>query len=320
MGYEASLTAVHPVLLYFYTLSVTNQYTKSRKTIFILLPVVVFILVVPILINFLPSNRLDIINEFNVLEIFNLTGIIVMFVMFFLMGYIFFYFLFNSYKALKKYRIEVLHIYSYKDNIDLLWLRRLVIYFAISFLISIFLSLTLYLVNISLIFTDFVFYLSLVIFVFLLAFWGYQQGNIFQHNRHLNILNSNGGNIPINKSELYKNGDYIKEAKELGNIMVKNKPYLNPTLCIHDLAQTMNVPAHQLSKIIHKELGKNFFEYINEFRINHFKNSIKSSTYKDYTLLGIALECGFNSKSAFNRIFKEYTGLTPGDYKKSNNS
>jgi AraC-like DNA-binding protein len=96
--------------------------------------------------------------------------------------------------------------------------------------------------------------------------------------------------------------------------MIVSKPYLNPKLTIHDLAHDIEVQPHQLSKIINKEFHSNFFEFVNSYRVEEFKKKVCSEEFKNLTILGIALECGFNSKSSFNRIFKESTGITPGDY------
>jgi AraC-like DNA-binding protein len=96
--------------------------------------------------------------------------------------------------------------------------------------------------------------------------------------------------------------------------MELNKPFLNPQLTIHDLARDLKVPPHLLSKIINKEFHSNFFEFVNKYRIEEFKKKAFLKECKNLTILAVALDCGFNSKSAFNRIFKDYTGITPGDF------
>jgi len=59
-----------------------------------------------------------------------------------------------------------------------------------------------------------------------------------------------------------------------------------------------------------------FFEFINQYRVNEVKAKITDPAYENLSLLGIAFESGFNTKSAFNRVFKKITGFTPGEYKK----
>ena len=113
------------------------------------------------------------------------------------------------------------------------------------------------------------------------------------------------------RSDVFK-----QKAAELKQVMISSKPYLNPKLTIHDLAQSVQMPPHQLSKIIYFEFNCNFFELVNSYRIQEFKDKAFSKEFRNLTILAIALECGFNSKSSFNRIFKDSTGITPGDFLK----
>jgi AraC-like DNA-binding protein len=68
--------------------------------------------------------------------------------------------------------------------------------------------------------------------------------------------------------------------------------------------------------VINEQLNINFFDFVNRYRVEAFKDKIKDPEFRKFTLLGIALVCGFNSKSAFNRIIKQTTGLTPSQFKK----
>jgi len=102
--------------------------------------------------------------------------------------------------------------------------------------------------------------------------------------------------------------------------MEKQRPYFSPTLTIYELASMVDIPPHQLSRLISKEFNCNFFEFVNNYRIEEFKKLLFSTEFKNYTILAVSFECGFNSKSAFNRIFKEQTGLTPREFKKLHSS
>ena len=99
--------------------------------------------------------------------------------------------------------------------------------------------------------------------------------------------------------------------------MAKQKPYLNPDLTLPKMADDLDVSTHHLSQVINERHGSNFFDYINRFRVEEVKRKIASKEFQNYTLLAIAMESGFNSKSAFNRVFKQITNSTPGEYKKS---
>src|SRR5690625_7676704 len=99
--------------------------------------------------------------------------------------------------------------------------------------------------------------------------------------------------------------------------MIKEKPYLESDLTLPKLAEGLNVFTHHLSQVINEVHDKNFFNFINKYRIEEVKRKIQDPKFKNYTLLGIAYESGFNSKSAFNRAFRNFTGTTPSKYRDS---
>lgn len=96
--------------------------------------------------------------------------------------------------------------------------------------------------------------------------------------------------------------------------MLKNKPFTNPQLSLNELAVKLKLPPHTLSKVINEGFEKNFFDFINSYRVDEFKLRVEDPAYRNFTLLSIAYEVGFNSKSAFNRSFKKITGKTPREY------
>lgn len=98
------------------------------------------------------------------------------------------------------------------------------------------------------------------------------------------------------------------------DFMVKNKPYTNPKLSLNELALQLKLAPHTLSRVINDGFDKNFFDFINSYRVDEFKSRVDNPKFKHYTLLSIAYEVGFNSKTAFNRSFKKITGQTPRDY------
>ena len=114
-------------------------------------------------------------------------------------------------------------------------------------------------------------------------------------------------------SSSLKSEEKQRILEDLQSLLGSGKPYLNAELSLAELSEMLNVSANQLSQVINEKLGKNFHQLINEYRVEEVKKNIHDSSR---TLLGIAFESGFNSKSSFNRIFKEFTGLTPSKYKK----
>ena len=100
----------------------------------------------------------------------------------------------------------------------------------------------------------------------------------------------------------------------LSSYMQQHKPYTNPGLTIHELAAGLKLPPHVLSKVINEGFGKNFFDFVNAYRVEEFKLLMSEPQARQYTLLALALEVGFNSKSSFNRAFKKQTDQTPREY------
>ena len=74
---------------------------------------------------------------------------------------------------------------------------------------------------------------------------------------------------------------------------------------------------HLLSQVINEQLGVNFFNFVNQYRVEEFKERLADPSNRNFSLLGIAFDSGFNSKSTFNRIFRNTTGLTPSRYRES---
>ena len=93
-----------------------------------------------------------------------------------------------------------------------------------------------------------------------------------------------------------------------------SKIYLDPDLKLLGLAAAIDCSPHDVSQVINQNLNQSYYEFINRYRIEEVKKRMSDPAYKKYTLLAIAQECGFNSKTSFYRAFKKLTGLTPIQY------
>ncbi|EAZ94825.1 DNA binding protein [Flavobacteria bacterium BAL38] len=136
------------------------------------------------------------------------------------------------------------------------------------------------------------------------------------------LLTNNKYILPKNEISKYKNSNLntklIEQYKsDLINAMKIDKLYLNGKLTIQDVSEKLNIPKHYISEVLNEHMKTNFQDFINEYRVEEFIKCLKNDQNNQFTLLGIAIDVGFNSKSSFNAIFKKFKGLTPTEFKKN---
>jgi AraC-like DNA-binding protein len=107
--------------------------------------------------------------------------------------------------------------------------------------------------------------------------------------------------------------------KKIQTMMEKEKPYRESDLTLQKLASSLAISPHHLSQIINERLNRNFFDFINAHRIEEAKRMLVDPGKKHYSILAIAEEVGFNSKSAFNTAFRKYANMTPSEFRKASN-
>ncbi len=115
-----------------------------------------------------------------------------------------------------------------------------------------------------------------------------------------------------------KTGLTSEKALTLTNKLLEfieaEKPYLNPKVTIRDVSDHLGASTNHVSQVINENMHKNFFTFINEYRVKEFYERIERGHHDNYTLIGVAMDCGFSSKSSFYSVFKKITGMTPADY------
>lgn len=104
-------------------------------------------------------------------------------------------------------------------------------------------------------------------------------------------------------------------ATQLEQLMMREKPYLENDICLSMLADRLGISTHHLSELLNFHLQTNFYDFLNMFRFTEALALI-SSHKKQYSVMDIAYLSGFNNRNTFYRVFKENTGLTPGEYRK----
>ncbi len=108
--------------------------------------------------------------------------------------------------------------------------------------------------------------------------------------------------------------DYSEWKPKIEQLFKEQKLYLEPELSLSDLATKLKTNTSMLSAAINQNFGKNFNDFVNEYRVEEVKRQLKDPANAHLSLLGVALECGFNSKSTFNRAFKKFTGQSPKEF------
>ena len=226
-------------------------------------------------------------------------------------------------KEVQKHKSNYPNNFSSIENINLDWLRILLYIFGAVWSVLIIIAVIHHVFHYSsMYFCINGLLLSLSAFIVLLGYYGLRQQEIFTHfpiedYRHAFLQDEPEG-AKVKYANLSLSEDEITSYSErIDCYMKEEKPYLNPDLTLPQLALELNTSTHQLSRIINEHYGRNFYDFINGYRIEEVKDKLFDPDFYNFSLLGIAFESGFNSKSAFNRTFKKATGLTPSEYKKT---
>ncbi|MEW7280898.1 AraC family transcriptional regulator [Aquimarina sp. 2201CG1-2-11] len=151
-----------------------------------------------------------------------------------------------------------------------------------------------------------------VLFIILIGIFGIRQNNVFSNTEN---INSPTKHVKYEKSGLHDNNK-VELTRRLEKLIETEKPFLNPELSLRELAQKINTQPNHLSQLLNGQFEMNFNDFINSKRVDEFCTKIKNNEFTHYKLIEIAYECGFSSKSVFNRNFKRITGKTPSEYKK----
>jgi len=168
-----------------------------------------------------------------------------------------------------------------------------------------------------------------VLFVIFIGYFGINQVGVFSSENKKNLSSSTDDFLnskdEVNISyDTIKNPKYVKSGlnqetaieihKLLKEVIEKNQLFTNSELTLVELAQTLDVLPNNLSQVINTFEQKNFYDYINSKRVELFLKLVAIPENKKYTILSLAFDCGFNSKSSFNKYFKKVTNLTPSEY------
>lgn len=291
LGLEKPLPLVHGVFLYLYVGALTGQLPRRRKwTLLHFIPAAsVCMYLIPFFI-LPPEEKVRIYRQYGAgYEMFEA----ILFPAILLSGPAYIVW---SLLLLRRHTRRILDQFSYQHKVDLQWLRILVWGLA-GIWILVFVS------NETLLFG------GVVVFIFLIGFFGIRQVRIF----------SDGAPDEEEEREKYSKSGLTEEKSDelyraLVRLMTEDALYRKNDLSVSDLADKLNVHANYLSQVINAREGMNFYDFVNKHRLEEFKRLISDPANHQLTLLALAFDCGFNSKSSFNRYFKKATGQTPSEF------
>ncbi|MCB0518579.1 MAG: helix-turn-helix transcriptional regulator [Saprospiraceae bacterium] len=229
---------------------------------------------------------------------------------------VFIYF-FLTLRLFQKYKRYILENFSDTENINFLWLRNILIANIIGHLVWIGFDIADFVAGKPLSYVqDWYSFFFLGVVIYYLSIEGYYSG---AWERQQAVLSFRPESPPAIQQPLSadEDRDLATWKTNLLAIMEKDKPHLNAELSLNDLADKMKISPAHLSKVVNSGLDKNFNDFVNGYRVEAVKNKMSDPSTAHLTLLGIAYECGFNSKATFNRAFKKHAGVSPSAFLKA---
>lgn len=212
-------------------------------------------------------------------------------------------------RKLNRYQKFLLNTYSTLSGKSLLWLRNLIVATLIIVVLWLF-SHVQFIMGYDNEGTYSIVTLGMVLFLFWMGYFVILQFPLFQAMPYSEIANP--AETPKQLSP-----KTVEYHKKLMQFMEEESLYTDPELNLPYLAKKLQISPGYLSQIINEKENKSFFEFVNHYRVEAAKAKLTNTEFDQYSIMGIALESGFNSKSTFNSLFKKFTGQTPSSYKKS---
>lgn len=328
LGFEIALPFVHTPFIYLYIASLTNQ-TKNRQLRFLhFVPIIIVYLIV---IDFFFLSYVEKIAVYKNSGLGYNNRLNFIFYAFIIQG---FTYIILSYKKLIQHKKNILSSFSSIEKINLNWLRYLLLGNLLIWL--------------SIFTTDETTFTLVVLFVIFIGYFGINQVGIFNPNEKTLILISETNeatpfaSIPpenevieneidakLQMEDTIQNIKYQKSTltperaqeihQQLLTVLQNEKLYKNPEITLAELAEKLTIAPNHLSQVINTIEQKNFFDFINQQRVEEFKRIVHLSENHQFTFLSLAFASGFNSKTSFNRNFKKATGYSPSEYLKLEN-
>lgn len=223
-----------------------------------------------------------------------------------------------SYVSIRKHQKRIQQFSANTEGINLNWLEYIIL-----ILLTINIVYVIYNVFFNPLSLNFFINTAFLLVIYIVGYYSLKQKEIYpleEKQREELIAISEETEAQESKKKLISDTDLSIFKVKLEELMVTQKPYLDNELNLIKLSELLSVSTHQLSYVINNGFSKNFFQYVNEYRIDYAKTLLIDERNNHFSILGIAYESGFSSKTSFNITFKKLTNLTPSEYKKRSSS
>lgn len=311
------LPALFGPMVYLFTQKLTSEHPRMRwRDAIHLLPFVIFLIY--LLPYYMQSAEAKIayLNDYETArqDDFGLPNQI--------LNFLHVFYLSLSFSVLREYQNDLLHRFSETARIRLQWLRQFLLFLLVILALSIpvFYAKKWHIPYLSDLYGYH--YLLVIACIYWIGYKALSQGAIF-HTRVNKMMPEADSE---KKADAFAQPRYQKSQlsdallddyqSDLLDFMHNEKLYLKNDLTIQELAELTGIPRHHLSQVINSRLKKNFYDFVNTYRVEAAQAMLTDPAYSHWTNLAIAEAAGFNSKATFNAVFKKMTGQTPSEFSK----
>jgi len=221
---------------------------------------------------------------------------------------------------LHKYRMQVKDLYSFSsEKVTLRWVMFITILFTVVYILVISSGIfNIFIINREFIEPELFSAIGLTLLSFAVSIYGYRQTSTLLdlHDDVQTVDSPAEAFKPKYERSSLNEQDIELYLARIIKYMEDQKPYLDGELTIQEMSDQLGISKHHITQVINTKLIKNFYAFINEYRIEEVKRRLSDPQYRHLKIMSIAYDSGFNSKSSFNTIFKNSTGMTPSQYLK----
>ena len=160
-------------------------------------------------------------------------------------------------------------------------------------------------------------WLSLTLWIYWVGYTGIYEAKLAQERAEIR-QDLKTLQLPFKEKSFQKNGTRESEYfHQIVHLLKNEQIYTNPSLGLQDIGDKLNISPNYVSKIVNGQANISFTDLVNQYRHEMVKEMLQDPHFKNYKIMAIALEAGFNSRSNFYKYFNSVEGITPTDYRKN---